>query len=388
MALSIDIAANTRAAQRDVKDLSKTLDDTADALDDIARDGEKAGDKVERSFRDMVRAAGRADDAVAKVGDSSKRAFDKASDGAQEFKDEANSTAREAAASFDGSAESIADMFQEVAANAFAGFGPAGAVAGLAAAAGIGLAVAAFGDVQKAQEELQALTGEWANTYLEEGSKVLSTATVVAKGLEILGEKHAEVTENARLWGVSEETALAAMAGSSTALDEVSAALDRKREAAAKDAQKAQELAQANGSALGSLTPMEVEVNKATDALNKHVQAQQDGATAVDTMSYFLRDQATSAKDAKVATDEFGDSVYTLPDGKQIYIDAQTGQATDNVNAIEKKIYGLPTDTQLSVRVRNNLAELQRDFDGFVSRNEGREIRVRGRVTIDDGWDG
>ncbi|WP_341935513.1 hypothetical protein MRBLWO14_001165 [Microbacterium sp. LWO14-1.2] len=383
MALTIDIAANSRAAQRDVKDLSKALDDTADALEDITRDGDKAGDKLEASFRDMVRSAGRADDAVRKIGDGAKQSFDKASDGAEEFADEANSTAREAAASFDGSAESIADALQEIAANAFAGFGPAGAVAGLAAAAGIGLAVAGFENVQEAQEELQALTNEWANTYLEEGSKVLSTATIVAKGLEILSNQHAEVTENARLWGVAEETAVAAMAGSPAALDEVAAALDRKRDAAAKDAQAAQELAQANGGTVGSLTPLEVEVNKATDAFNRHVQAQRDGATAVDTMSYFLRDQATAAKDATLTVDEFGDSIYTLPDGKQIYIDAETGQATENVSAIESKIYGIP-DGNATVYVNGDTSDVDRKLRIL----SGTTIKIGARiVTSGNGWD-
>lgn len=382
MALKIDIAANTREAQRNVKDLSEAIDDTADALDDVARDGARAGDKIEASFRDMVRAAGRVDDAVKDIGDNSRRSFDKAKEGAEEFKDEANSTAREAAASFDGSAESIGDAFQEIAANAFAGFGPAGAVAGLAAAAGIGLAMAGFQDVQKAQEELQALTNEWANTYLEEGSKVLSTATVVAKGLEILSDSHAEVTENARLWGVSEETALAAMAGSTAALDEVSAALDRKRDAAAKDAQAAQELAQANGGTVGSLTPLEVEVNKATDAFNKHVQAQKDGATAVDTMSYFLRDQAESAKDATKAVDEFGDTVYTLPNGKQIYIDAETGQATENVDAIEKKVYGVQ-DKTVTISARADLTQFRIDLDAAT---RARTVKINPVFTADRTW--
>jgi hypothetical protein len=55
-----------------------------------------------------------------------------------DFKEESNSTAREAAASI-GGVEDALSAVQEVAANALAGFGPAGAAAGLAAATGIGL---------------------------------------------------------------------------------------------------------------------------------------------------------------------------------------------------------------------------------------------------------
>ncbi len=82
------------------------------------------------------------------LGKKTKKAAEEGKSGMDDFKQEANQTARESAASFDGSAESIVDVFQEVAANAFQGFGPAGAVAGLAIAAGIGLGVKAFEDGQ------------------------------------------------------------------------------------------------------------------------------------------------------------------------------------------------------------------------------------------------
>ena len=158
--------------------MADALDDVADSLDDLAtssaRDAERAGDKLGDGFkdgsRDAVQALGKVDsglkdtgteaktldskassafksiaaDAKAsgdKVGKSQKEGFKEAESGVKEFGDEANSTAKESAASFDGSAESIIGSFQEVAANAFAGFGPAGAIAGLAAAAGIGIAI-------------------------------------------------------------------------------------------------------------------------------------------------------------------------------------------------------------------------------------------------------
>lgn len=126
------------ARRRAVDDLEKV----ADELDDTANETRSAADKMERSFKDVFdQAKAEARTAGDRIGDDVKRGFQRAEDGADEFKDEANSTAREAAASFDGSADSILDAFQEVAANAFAGFGPAGAAAGLAVAAGIGIGV-------------------------------------------------------------------------------------------------------------------------------------------------------------------------------------------------------------------------------------------------------
>lgn len=141
MALKLDILANTTQAQREVKDLSKALDGTSDALDDVAKDSEQSADKMERSFRDMVRSA---DKTGKGIGTNLDDGFDKAKRGADDFKDEAKGTAREVAASFDGSAESIAGGFQEIAANALAGFGPLGAGVGVALAAGIGTGMQAL----------------------------------------------------------------------------------------------------------------------------------------------------------------------------------------------------------------------------------------------------
>ena len=75
-----------------------------------------------------------------KIGDDVTDATDRASEGVEEFKDEAQSSAKEAAASF-GSVEDAIDYVRDVAAQAFAGFGPAGAAAGIALALGIGVGI-------------------------------------------------------------------------------------------------------------------------------------------------------------------------------------------------------------------------------------------------------
>ena len=121
------------------KDAAKSLVTVEDSLKDTATEAKSTESKASDAFKGIAadaKAAGK------KVGDSQREGFQEADDAVKEFGDEANSTAKETAASFDGSADSILGAFQEVAANAFAGFGPAGAVAGLAVAAGIGMAVA------------------------------------------------------------------------------------------------------------------------------------------------------------------------------------------------------------------------------------------------------
>ncbi len=387
--INIPITGDARDFVKTTKDVEGALDDVADSLDDMTRDTKRGADQAERAvddladtFRDAQRRAKDLGDAGKDAGDDVKRGMERAEDGVEEFKDEANSTAREAAASFDGSAESIADMFQEVAANAFAGFGPAGAIAGLAAAAGIGLAVAGFEQVNEASEESKERANEWADAYIESGGRVLDFDTTMAKTREILTGKFDEATKNADLWGVSIETAVAAMAGSQSAIDDVTKAVDEQSKAAAIAAVKAQEMAEANGGTLLNLTLEEQKANAASDALNMLTGEMDRGASQASIYSRMLVDQARATAGATEAVDEFGDTIITLPDGKQVYIDAETGQATDNVNAIERKIYGIP-DGSATVSVDTSTA--QNTLDRWIVKNNGRTIQI-GTRTVTSGF--
>lgn len=125
----------TDTAKASDKTSEQMQDDVKDAAKVIDRDLTKALDEVQ----DKAKATGRT------VGKEVKDGTDKAGEGFSELKDESASTAKEAAASF-GSIEDAADAMQEVIANAFVGFGPAGMAAGIIAAAGIGLAVSALQD--------------------------------------------------------------------------------------------------------------------------------------------------------------------------------------------------------------------------------------------------
>lgn len=167
------------------QDARKAGDDAGDRLADGIEDGQKeatdALEKVERGFREMAAAAKAETKTVGQdLGQNVKRGTDEAGEGLHEFRDEANSTAKESAASFDGSAESIVDSFQEIAANAFAGFGPAGAVAGLAIAAGIGLASAGITKTQEETDELKQKTADLAEQYIDAGGTGKQSMTGIA----------------------------------------------------------------------------------------------------------------------------------------------------------------------------------------------------------------
>jgi hypothetical protein len=151
----------------DAGDASERAGDKAgDAMDDAGKESADAADRVRKSWKEALDDVGdtsrkTGDD----IGDSTKRGFEKAEDGARDFRDEADSVAKEAATSFDGSAESITDVFRDVAANAFAGFGPAAAGAGVLIAAGIGIAIERLTEYAEKVNEATEAGAEWATSF-------------------------------------------------------------------------------------------------------------------------------------------------------------------------------------------------------------------------------
>jgi hypothetical protein len=229
VALSLDIAANTRQAQSQVKNLGEALDDIGGALDDVARDGDRAGDKLESTFREMGRDA---DDAGRKI----KKGV---GDGLKEAGQEAKSSGREAAASFSGEFDDVTDFVQETAANAFGGFGPIGAAAGLAAAAGIGLVSA---ELTKQQEQIDAMKQRYADMYqqaAEDGLNYISTAQIIAQTNDLMfnpdrANEWKSIQEDATKIGIDANTVALARNGHEESLNVVLSAT-----AAARDTLKA-----------------------------------------------------------------------------------------------------------------------------------------------------
>jgi hypothetical protein len=154
----------------DVNDALKKIDDN---LGDVAKSGDDDLGKLEKSLKDLNKTALKTGDDLDKsIGKKTKSATKEAKSGVEDFKDEVNQTARETAASFDGSAQSIIDLFQEVAAVAFIGFGPQAALAGLAVAGGIGLASSAFEAMTQDSQRVQGKIKELADELIRTGGDV------------------------------------------------------------------------------------------------------------------------------------------------------------------------------------------------------------------------
>ncbi|KNY06867.1 hypothetical protein [Microbacterium sp. GCS4] len=402
MAKGIDlaIAADTRSAMSAInRGVLEPLEDVSEQLEQLGDDSKSATDDLERGMRDAQRRTDDAADEIRKLRDELNKAgrqgkntgddiddgFSRAKQGAEEFKDEANQTAREAAASFDGSAESIGDVFQELAANAFGGFGPAGAVAGIAAAAGIGLAISGFTQIGEASEESKQRAAEWAQAYVDAGGKVLTTAITTAKVMDIAtdADKYAKAAENAKNWGVDVSTAINAMAGESWALNAVNDSLATSAEKINDEMREVGLQYDWTGESMTDLSTRTANGQRAFDELTSEMKR---GAEQADALSQSLVNTAENTEGASTVVDEFGDKVTTLPGGTTIYIDAETGQATIDLDLIERKVYAMPSDKEITARIKSDVAAAQRDLDGFFVRNGGREIKIKGKIVTDGTW--
>jgi len=269
VAINVDLVADASEAIRESGKLGDALETVADQLDDIGDQGKTVDDKVSEAFRGMedgAKDAGRTvEDKVgdafrsvetdakdagrtveSKVGDAFravaadakaagktigqdvKDGTDKAGDGMGELRDEAAGTAREAAASF-GSLEDGLGALQEVAANALVGFGPAGMVAGLAAAAGIGLAMTAMQDAATTATEAKQKAVDMVDAIAEAGGNLADVDLadrIKSWGREVLDDnwmtfwadesstKFQETAKDAEAFGVKATDAIRAASGS------------------------------------------------------------------------------------------------------------------------------------------------------------------------------
>lgn len=357
MALSIDIAANTRAAQRDVKDLSKSFEDTADALDDLARDSTRAGDKVEDSFRAMTRAAQKADDAVSDVGKAGPANLRKLGDAGEEVSSELKQNLGETFSSFRGDLEDIPQIAQDV----FGGLaGSVGALPGAfalaAGAAGIGLLINGFEQVREQEEARKERVAEWAAAYIG-GLDQMEGALADFASIEAIytdPEKYAQAGKNAKLWGVDVSVAVNAMAGDMTALSVVQNNLTQKT--AELEAVNIRNAA-ATGEGRDRLKELEVGLRDGTAAYQQITGEMAEGREIAKSYSDSLLQILGSAASAGEEVDDLGNKVYTLPDGRQIMINAETGQAT--------------TDIQ----------KFKGDADGVIDSVNGRDVVIRARAT-------
>ncbi|MFI8633993.1 hypothetical protein ACIGEP_15520 [Microbacterium sp. NPDC077663] len=358
MALTLDVGANTRAAVRNVGDVGEALGEVADSLDDLAResqqsgtrverafddaadagtelgrDVERAGDKIERTFEAMVRDAKKADTAVEKVGDGGKRGFGKASEAVSEFKDEANSNLSEVVSSFDGSMSSVQDLVQGTL-GGLAGSLPGLGVVAAGAAAGVGLIGAAFVAADEERQRFQDRANDLASAYINAGQQVLDAITISSRLGSVLTEDETRKQAEAlvQTLGVDLPDAARIIAGDANALAAAYSLLDERqaslREQMSATSQVGEEQMIEFGRAEGGIAAARKELDKYSESNAK-------AREAADAYSQGLKDLISEAGTATEYVDDLGNKLVQLPEGETIFIDAKTGQASLNIDRFQ-----------------------------------------------------
>ncbi|WP_322412072.1 hypothetical protein [Microbacterium invictum] len=364
-AIEIPIAVDTGGVEKSIQ--NGLIDPVEDAHEAFEKLGETdAGRDLERQIERAQDATEELDDeldttrksldklgwAAKDAGDDAKKGFERAADGAKEIGTEAESTAKEAAASFTGSAEDIGDAFQELAANAFAGFGPAGAVAGIAAAAGLGMLLERW---RQDAEEMEEITASMYDDMLESGNRYLS-ADFIQKGIgQITGDvdKYNQALQISKDLNVDVSDVIRAMAGDQTAVNSIIDETNDKR-------QEEIDAIKESGDSLENqsikIDGVETKYAELTDTFYNLADAEDSAATrataAHDATTAFLMDAIRDAGTATEEVDEFGNRLYTLPTGQKVLIDAETGQATTDISNFKGDLDGnVPTVKTTTIKV-------------------------------------
>jgi hypothetical protein len=404
----------------ELKDLAKAGDDAGKKIEDafdgkevskLGKDLKETGDDAEKMARKADAAFDRLGDSARKsgkeIGNSQKEGFKEAGEGLDDFREEANSTAKESAASFDGSAESIIDSFQEIAANAFAGFGPAGAIAGLAAAAGIGMAVTAMQDGAEKATEMKQKTVDMLDAITEADgdlSKLDYAEKIKEAGRAIMDDfwltpwvdesstKFQEVAKDAKEFGVNVKDAVRASFGSmedsqkfldetaddwqnlTKIIDDNTTVTDRggriMNDTAKAAEKKKKALSDLRGEAQSNVdtTKDAVEIyNIEQEALEGTEDASKEAAEAVKELADAKADAAGNAMDLVTAENEYAEKLPQLTkdiaaNGKTLDVNTEAGRANrDSLTDLAK--------TQTDLR------------DSAISAGEGVE-QVTARVQV------
>jgi hypothetical protein len=365
--INIPIAGDASKFIRETSDAEKALDKVADALDDAAKESKEAGRDGERSFRDLtseVKDTERATDKLAdSFDDARKKARDVGDDGERSLRrlgvkgsevgGELKQNLGETFSSFRGDLEDLPQIAQDTL-GGLAGSGALGGIAGLAAtaagAAGLGLVIGAMETIEERNKALEARANELAQAYISAGTNILSAMDVASASSAVLTdpEKRKEVQAYADALGIDLPTAVRAYVGDANAMAVVDkVAADAKAEN--------RRMADEQRESLKALTP---EQQKAIEANMGAIGAQRELTGVVSDANATFRNQQqvlmgliNDAEGATKEVDELGNAVYSLPDGTQIMIDAETSQATTDVSRFKGDVDGIKDTVTTTVKV-------------------------------------
>jgi hypothetical protein len=338
--------------KREQSELGKVLSDGS-AQTRFSRNTKKATDEASDDFKQLARDANRSLD---DIGDGSRRTLGHggvASETTEEFKNEARQNFGETVSSFSGSMSDIQGLAQGTLGGLAASFtGPLGIALG---AGGIGLGILAgfYEQWQEKQKETDEANkqdvADMLDDMLQSGQKFLSAEFIQQRIQDIANDsdKWAQANTIVADTGAKLSTVLRAMAGDQEALDEVQGRVNKKLDD--------------NAAILQAGTGKWSDAGKAAE---EHNQALLKDRDALQQVSGEL-DTATGKLGAvKKAQDDVGDSstnasgklagvanaANSIPDTKHITVTADTTAAERQIAALKAQV---PQQIQMQVLVNS-----------------------------------
>lgn len=194
-------------ATGEMKDLGSTAQTTAG---EVEQEFDSAAERVDAAFDKISQSSATK---LRKVDDDARAA----GGGMDAFKDNVISSGQQAATSFTGDMEDITGSLQDVSSNALAAFGPYGAIAGMAAAAGLALIVRGLQDAAEEANKAREETSELAQEIIDAGG-AMDQVDLAGK----LQEWALEIADNKSWWEFWQD-------GATTNLHKVDKALEESK---------------------------------------------------------------------------------------------------------------------------------------------------------------
>lgn len=347
--IELPIGLNTSDVAKGAKTAERALEDLDDTVEDTGKGGAKDLERIEDELKDVQKQSERASRSMDDIGTVGKGGLDKIKGGAQEVSQEIGQNLGEAVSSFSGDLSDLGQVGQDTLgglAATLAGAGPAGLVgaAGLAAAAiGVGGVVGAMREAEEAQERLEQAASDWADAFIEAGGRIVSGAHIVAEANAIATdpERYKVAKQNAEDWGVHVSTAMYAMAGDVTALEIAQTSLNEREREWNGILTEYEERMRSSAGAAEPMTreqqELEETVKRGAAAMDEQKEAMRLGMQQFDDAARGLYEYTMRVGEATGETDDFGNAVYALPDGKKVVVDAETSTAHSNLDALENR---------------------------------------------------
>lgn len=326
------------------RDIDKAMDKAQDATEDLQ-------DELEATRKDLDKLGYAARDA----GDEGSKGMGRIKGATQEVSQEVGQNLGEAVSSIRGDLSDLGQVGQDTLgglAATLAGAGPAGllgAAALAAGAVGLGAVTAEIQNQQEQAEELKARLSDLYKEALESGRDYIDQSQFIAESNDLRfnperADEWKRLQEDAKTLSLDQNTIIKANSGD---LESQELVQRRINEAVTEQKERASELGlpATYSQSLNDLQNRWTLVNEETKKNRQNVTEAQ--ATA-DT---FWREVINNASSASEEVDEFGNKLYTLPDGRQVLISADTGLATDNVEGFKGDVDGIPREITTTVKV-------------------------------------